>query len=564
MTSSIVDSPEQALPPAEDESTATGEEERPPLGLLHGNALLLAGIGVGLILAAGVWLRFWTRSALWLDEALTVDIARLPLSHLHAALKQDGAPPLYYVLLHFWMLVFGQSNSAVRSLSGVLSVATIPITWVAARRFAGRPVAWMVVVLVASSPFAVYYATEVRMYSLVMFLTACGFVALERALHQPRWGNLLGVAASTAGLLYTQYWALYLVGTIGLWLLWQSWRAAEPLRAKARFTLGAVVVGCIAFLPWVPTFLYQSKHTGTPWAVPPNFAAVVNAITGFTNNQATLSTQGSSQGRLLSLIYFSLGALALFGLAKDRLHIDLDIRTRAKGRPLAFVVVLTLMAAIAGGILTGSAYSPRYAAVVFIPVIVLVGFGAVTLIDARVRTGMMIVAAVAGFAVAVQNVYTQRSQAPEVAAVLAAHAKPGDIVAYCPDQLGPALYRLLPGGTYQQITYPRGTGPDLIDWVDYQAAIRAADPVAFAKKLEENSGGVHDIWFVSAPQYQGFENNCPAIATALIDAPGWGAHQWVNPKLKHYYEPYALTQFAPPAAVAAAKASDSGSAASGS
>jgi len=57
---------------------------------------------------------------------------------------------------------------------------------------------------------------------------------------------------------------------------------------------------------------------------------------------------------------------------------------------------------------------------------------------------MMIVAAVAGFAVAVQNVYTQRSQAPEVAAVLAAHAKPGDIVAYCPDQLGPALYRLLP------------------------------------------------------------------------------------------------------------------------
>jgi len=33
------------------------------------------------------------------------------------------------------------------------------------------------------------------------------------------------------------------------------------------------------------------------------------------------------------------------------------------------------MAAIAGGILTGSAYSPRYAAVVFIPVIVLVGFG---------------------------------------------------------------------------------------------------------------------------------------------------------------------------------------------
>jgi len=165
------------------------------------------------------------------------------------------------------MLVFGQSNSAVRSLSGVLSVATIPITWVAARRFAGRPVAWMVVVLVASSPFAVYYATEVRMYSLVMFLTACGFVALERALHQPAGANLLGVAASTAGSSTRStgpctWSARSGCGCSGI--LARSGAVA----AKARFTLGAVVVGCIAFLPWVPTFLYQSKHTGRPGCPP--------------------------------------------------------------------------------------------------------------------------------------------------------------------------------------------------------------------------------------------------------------------------------------------------------
>ena len=62
------------------------------------------------IVAAGIILRFSTHSDLWLDEAQTVAIARLPLRDLPAALRHDGAPPLYYVLLHLWMEVFGQGN----------------------------------------------------------------------------------------------------------------------------------------------------------------------------------------------------------------------------------------------------------------------------------------------------------------------------------------------------------------------------------------------------------------------------------------------------------------------
>ena len=45
---------------------------------LTGRTRLVVGIGVGVVIAAGLLLRFWTRSGLWLDEALTVDIARLP------------------------------------------------------------------------------------------------------------------------------------------------------------------------------------------------------------------------------------------------------------------------------------------------------------------------------------------------------------------------------------------------------------------------------------------------------------------------------------------------------
>ena len=117
---------------------------------LHGPWRVAVVVAVAGAVAAGLVLRFWTRSALWLDEALTVDIARLPLHELPAYLRRDGAPPLYYALLHFWMGAFGSGRVAVRALSGVLSVATLPVAWMAARRFAGRSVAWILVAVLAT------------------------------------------------------------------------------------------------------------------------------------------------------------------------------------------------------------------------------------------------------------------------------------------------------------------------------------------------------------------------------------------------------------------------------
>src|SRR5690606_13408352 len=75
----------------------------------------------------GVVLRFVADTPLWLDEALSANIAALPLADIPDALKHDGHPPLYYVMLHGWMQLFGEGDVAVRSLSGVLSVLTLPL-----------------------------------------------------------------------------------------------------------------------------------------------------------------------------------------------------------------------------------------------------------------------------------------------------------------------------------------------------------------------------------------------------------------------------------------------------
>lgn len=488
-------------------------------GPTTGDWLTRLGLAVVVsVVVAGVVLRFWARSDLWLDEALTVNIARLPLGHLHAALKRDGAPPLYYVLLHFWMRVFGSSDIGVRSLSGVIGVVTLPVAYVAGRRVGGRSAGLAVVVLLASSPFAVRYSTENRMYALVVLLTACGVVALGRALERPRPGNLVALAVLTAALLYTHYWAMYLVATVALWLVVRAWLGAADGRGAALRSLGAMAVGGLAFVPWLPTFVYQSRHTGTPWAAPADFAAMVNAVTSFAGG-------ATNQGRALALVYFGLAGLGLFGAAAGARHVDLDLRTRSVGRPAAIALAGTLALAVVGGYATRSAFQARYASVVLVPLVLLVALGLGTFADRRIRAGVLGAAVVFGLAGSVPNIWTSRTQAGEVAATLARYGRPGDVVAFCPDQLGPAVNRLVPPGRYQEITFPRATGPEFVDWVDYAAASAAGHPQAFAARLEAMSAPQHQIWLVWAPGYQTFGTKCEALENALLADNHLGAHE---------------------------------------
>ncbi len=490
------------------------------------------------VMVVGVVLRFWTRSDLWLDEALTVNIAKQPLHELPSYLRRDGAPPLFYALLHVWMGFFGTSDLAVRSLSGVIGIVTVPCAWLAGRRIGGRTAAWVVALLVASSPFAVYYDTETRMYALVALLTVLGFLAVARALERPRPGNVIAVAVVTAALLYSHYWSFYLVGVTGLWLLFQARWGRADRRRGARAAAAAMVVGGLTFVPWLPIFVFQSRHTGTPWAKPANFAAMVNAITSFAGGP-------TNQGRALALVYFALAGLGLFGLAKDVRHIDLDIRTRPRARPLGIVVAGTLAAAVAGGFLSNSAFQARYASVVFIPLVLLVALGTTTLADRKVRTGVVVVAVVAGLASAFPNITTNRTQAGRVAAALSRDGRPGDVVAYCPDQLGPAVARLLPAGTYHQTTFPRGTGPTFVDWVDYAKASAAGSPLTFGQGLERTAGGNHRIFVVWAPGYQTFGVKCEGILQVLQADPALHETGLVTLNGTRYFQPMSLVEFAP-------------------
>jgi len=463
-------------------------------------------LAAGVVLALGVVVRFATVSPLWLDEAQTVGIARVSLRHLPAALRHDGAPPLFYVLLHGWMRVFGESNFSVRFLPGLFAVAALPLAWLAGRRLGGRTVAWSAVILLASSPFAARYATEARMYSLVVLLVLAGYLAVTELLKRPRSRPAAaGVAVITGALLLTHYWSLYLLFVVGATLVVVARRASSPAREGARRGLMAMAVGSLAFVPWLPTFLYQAKHTGTPWGGAGQLRSMVDTVFHFSGGYW-------DPGLLLGMATYGLIVLAVAGRPVNRSRIELDLRTRPGGRHLAVVGFGTLAVAIVATIVGGSAFAVRYASVMFPMIVLLAALGTGVLLDQRVRHGLLAGMVVCGFWASAPNVFGDRTSAARVAAALTAGVEPGDVVAYCPDQLGPSVSRLLPDNLGAvQLTFPRATPPQLVDWVDYAKVNKAADPEAFAHMLLDRAGPTHTVWVVWAPGYRTFKDMCQGI-----------------------------------------------------
>ena len=101
--------------------------KRPNLGAT-GVVCLLSLLGLGLRAAR---LSF---QPLWWDEGYSVWFATHPVAQMAALTAQDIHPPLYYALLHGWAALLGTGPTALRLLSVLIGVLTIPLLYLIARR----------------------------------------------------------------------------------------------------------------------------------------------------------------------------------------------------------------------------------------------------------------------------------------------------------------------------------------------------------------------------------------------------------------------------------------------
>lgn len=260
-----------------------------PDSLLSHRLILLAI----LILAVGLRFHKIGAQSLWYDEGNSARIAERSLALIIAGAAGDIHPPLYYVALKYWRLVFGEHEAGLRSFSAICGALTVLWAYRIGRDAFGRRVGLVAAFLLAIMPFAIYYAQEARMYALLALCAAAGTWAVMRfgtreSQEAARWDcgasgrreafarlwlPLVVYVAATAAGLWTHYaypFVMIAQGAAFMSLVLPERRPAfgEP-RSAHRWPRNALllyvsasVIAVGLFAPWLPVAIRQIQGWG--------------------------------------------------------------------------------------------------------------------------------------------------------------------------------------------------------------------------------------------------------------------------------------------------------------
>jgi hypothetical protein len=155
----------------------------------------------------------------WFDECFSAELARLDWRNfLHLLWWREANMSLYYFLLRGWLHAFpavawdvAHSELLIRSMSVVLSVATLPaICWLG-RILYNRQVALISAALFAANAYSVRYAQEGRSYSLFLLLAVLSSGFLVAWLRRPVRRNLFAYVLFGILAVYAHFYALLLI-----------------------------------------------------------------------------------------------------------------------------------------------------------------------------------------------------------------------------------------------------------------------------------------------------------------------------------------------------------------
>lgn len=215
-------------------------------------------------------LLYFTQS-LWRDEAFSVLVAEKPISFIVHNLTFE--PPVYYILLHYWIRVFGTGEIAVRSLSlmGFMFACFVVIVW-CETLFRKHWLSWFTPVMFITNPMLVYYAFEIRTYGWYTFFAVLSLFAYSGR----RWR--LWVIATILGF-YTHTYFLFLFVSQGIhWMFVNRKKLAKPFSLIRDPMVASSILAISAMLPWIIRIAKEAPTLKQSWYFPVNGNLVKSVV----------------------------------------------------------------------------------------------------------------------------------------------------------------------------------------------------------------------------------------------------------------------------------------------
>ncbi len=356
------------------------------------------------LVAAAVLLRLigLHERPLFRDEAASWLEARYALPDLLDHAAGEPYPPLYALLMHGWIRLFGDSEAVLRLPSVLAGTAMVLVGWRWAHEALGRWSGLVALGLLTFSPLAISNARDARMYALeALFATVAWWfiwrLTSGRASGGSRgstWLHGVVLAVAVAGELWTLSLGLVVAGMQGLLVLVAVLAArrsgspspgrggpagALPLRRGGRsgsgpsgetVALWGIVAGGLSFLPWLPSTLAAATNGDPFWTPTPGFFDWI-----LTWQVALVGWDGHTIANLAAAPLLLLALAGLVGLLRSS-----DPPRRWSGRVL--LAGIALVPAIWAVSQVRSIYDHRYFGAAVAPLALAVAAG-VTLVAGR-------------------------------------------------------------------------------------------------------------------------------------------------------------------------------------
>lgn len=277
------------------------------------------------VLAIALIIRFVAiGQSLWLDEAINVNnAAGLDFKSLVTNYSlSDFHPPIYHVILKAWILLVGKTEIAVRIPSIIFGVASVYVTYLIAKKLFEEKTARIAATLIATSPLAIYYSQEARMYSLAAMTASLSVYFFLSLLKKDSLLMWMGFIISTVLMLYTDYLPYLLIPIYILYLL-----INKKVISKNTFKtfIPAIITIFISLVPWLILLPSQLQTGLSTAAASPAWAQVVGSSDlkslALTFVKFTIGRISHDNDLIYALLFAPIGLFVafLFGLSLFRL-----------------------------------------------------------------------------------------------------------------------------------------------------------------------------------------------------------------------------------------------------
>lgn len=224
-----------------------------------GKPIRLGALVLFMLLSWALHLYDLEGKSIWSDEGLSIYRARKSIAFnltnhiiVQDVVTKDTQPPLYFLLLHGMRSLAGESEFSLRFLSVLFSILLIPPLYLMGKRLVSVQAGLLTAFLAAISPTFLWYAQEIRMYTMLIFISSLSVYALIRTLSEGvgwRRSKYVWLAAyllSAGAMIYTHYSGFFLLAFQGLVI------AVFIVNSRRWRMLGLVAAFCLAALPVVP------------------------------------------------------------------------------------------------------------------------------------------------------------------------------------------------------------------------------------------------------------------------------------------------------------------------